>query len=306
MKKLVEAEILYQRGSGEQTRYSFKHALIQDTAYQSLLKSTRQQYHRQIAQVLEERFATIIENQPELLAHHYTEAGLIPQAIPYWQRAGQNAVQRSANVEAASHLTKGLELLAMLPDTSERALQELTLQLALGAPLIATKGYAAQEVEQTYNRALDLCRLLGDTAPLFSVLVGLRVFYAMAGQLGQVYDIGEQLLTLAQNVQEPGLLLEAHLQHGNTLFWAGEFTAAQEHLERAVALYNPAQHRGHATLYGQDTGVASLSHLAQGLWFLGYPDQASQRAEQALARGRECAHSFSLGYAQTSSLSRWF
>ena len=141
LKQLVEAELVYQRGVLPQARYLFKHALIQDTAYQSLLKSTRQQYHQQIAQVLEERFPETEETQPELLAHHYTEAGLIAQAIPYWQQAGQRAIERSANVEAISHLTKGLELLKTLPDTPERAQQELVLQITLGQPLMATKGW---------------------------------------------------------------------------------------------------------------------------------------------------------------------
>ncbi|MBI3245444.1 MAG: AAA family ATPase [Deltaproteobacteria bacterium] len=298
--QLVAAELLYQRGTQPQSTYLFKHALIQDTAYQSLLKSRRHQLHQQIAQVLEERFPETRDTQPELLAHHYTEAGLIAQAIPYWQKAGQRAVERSAYQEAINHLTTGLAVLKPLPDTSERARQELTFQLALGAPLIAIKGYAAQEVEQAYTRALELCGLTEETVQLFPVLVGLRVFYAMAGRIAQAYDIGEQLLTFAQHAQEPGLLLEAHLQHGNTLFWAGEFAAAQEHFDRALALYDPAQHRRHATLYGQDPRVASLTHFAMGLWFLGYPAQALQRAEQALVHGRECAHPFSLAYGQVS------
>src|SRR5262245_29173018 len=129
LSQLVAAELLYQRGVPPQSTYLFKHALIQDTAYQSLLKSRRQQLHRQIAQVLEERFPDTKETQPELLAHHYTEAGLIAQAIPYWQQAGQRAVQRSAYTEAINHLTRGLEVLKMLPDTPERASQELALQL---------------------------------------------------------------------------------------------------------------------------------------------------------------------------------
>src|SRR5262249_12099504 len=137
---LVTAELLYQRGLPPQTRYFFKHALIQETAYLSLLKSTRRQYHQQIAQVLEERFPETAETQPELLAHHYTEAGLIAQAIPYWQKAGQRAAQHSAHAEAISLLTKGLELLQALPDTPERTQQELRLQLALAVPLTTTKG----------------------------------------------------------------------------------------------------------------------------------------------------------------------
>src|SRR5262249_10265240 len=154
LRQLVEAELVYQRGVPPQATYFFKHALIQDTAYQSLLKSTRQQYHKQTAQVLEVRFAEIKETQPELLAHHYTEAGLIAQAIPYWQQAGQRASKRSANLEAISHLSKGLELLKALPDTGEHTQRELTLQITLGTPLMAAKGWTAPEVEKTFSRAL--------------------------------------------------------------------------------------------------------------------------------------------------------
>jgi predicted ATPase len=145
LRQLIDAELLYQRGLPPQVTYLFKHALIQDTAYQSLLKSRRQQYHTKIAQVLEERFPETVETQSELLAHHYTEAGLIAQALPYWQKAGERASQRSANTEAISHLTKGLELLKTLPDTPERAQQELLLQTSLGAVLMAAKGLQSQK-----------------------------------------------------------------------------------------------------------------------------------------------------------------
>src|SRR5262249_51218053 len=151
--QLVEAELLYQRGLPPQTKYVFKHALIQETAYHSVLKSRRQHYHAQIAQVLEERFPQTQETQPELLAHHYTEAGLVAQAVPYWQRAGQRASRRSAHVEAIQHLTKALELLRTLPDTPERTQRELTLQIALGASLLATRGFAAPEAGAAYTRA---------------------------------------------------------------------------------------------------------------------------------------------------------
>ena len=159
--QLVDAELIYQRGVPPHRQYIFKHALIQDAAYQSLLKSRRQQLHQQIAQVLEERFAEIKATQPELLAHHYTEAGLIEQAIPYWQPAGQRAVERSANVEAISHLTKALELLKTLPDTPQRTQQEMDLQTTLGPALMATKGWAAPEVEKAYTRARELCQQIG-------------------------------------------------------------------------------------------------------------------------------------------------
>src|SRR5262245_29141108 len=143
--RLVEAEIVYQRGVPPQATFTFKHALIQDAAYESLLKSTRQQYHRRIAQVLEAQFPEIVTTQPELLAHHYTEAGLCAQALPYWQRAGQHAIERSAYLEAIAHLTKGLEVLATLPDTPERTRHELDVQLALGPALMISKGWAAPE-----------------------------------------------------------------------------------------------------------------------------------------------------------------
>ncbi|MBI3756738.1 MAG: AAA family ATPase, partial [Deltaproteobacteria bacterium] len=197
LKQLVEAELVYQRGLVPQAHYLFKHALIQDTAYQALLKSTRQQYHTKIAQVLEERFPETKETQPELLAHHYTEASLLEQAIPYWQQAGQRAAQRSAYVEAVSHLTKGLELLKTLPDIPERTQQELVLQTTLGPVLIAAKGYTVPEVEQAYTRALELCRQIGETPQIFPVLRGLQIFYLIRAEHKTARELGEQLLTLA-------------------------------------------------------------------------------------------------------------
>ena len=170
--RLVDAELVYQRGLPPRSRYIFKHALIQDAAYQSLLKSTRQQYHQRIAQVLVAQFPEIAETQPELVAHHYTEAGLSAQAMDYWQRAGQQAIERSANLEAVSHLTKGLEVLQTLPETPERIQHELTFHIVLGAPLVATKGYGAAEVKQCYTRAWELARQVGESPQLFPVLVG--------------------------------------------------------------------------------------------------------------------------------------
>src|SRR5262245_14518180 len=167
--QLVDAELVYQRGLPPRSRYLFKHALIQDAAYQSLLKSTRQQYHQRIAQVLEAQFPDTALLQPELVAHHYTEAGLSAQAVLYWQKAGQRAVERSAHLEAVAHLNKGLALLRALPDTPERTQQELVLQTLLGPALIVSKSFAAPEVEQTYTRARALCQQVGDTSQLFPV-----------------------------------------------------------------------------------------------------------------------------------------
>jgi TOMM system kinase/cyclase fusion protein len=301
LERLVHAELLYQRGLLPQATYLFKHALIQDAAYQSLLRSTRQQYHQRIAQVLEAQFAETIETQPELLAHHYTEAGLISQAIPYWQQAGQKAVERSANVEAISHLTKGLEWLKTLPDTPERAQQELTLQIALGVPLTATEGWGAPRMGQAYARARELCQQVGDTPQLCSALIGLWAFYLARSEPRTARELGEQLLRLAQRVQDPALLLEAHVALGNTLVWLGEFAPAHAHLEQGIALYNPQQHRSHIFLYGHDPGAWCLGFAAWALWHLGYPDQALTRSHEALTLAQGASHprilANALGYA---------
>lgn len=292
LRQLVEGELLYQRGLPPQATYVFKHALIQDTAYQALLKSKRQQLHQQIAQVLEERFVETKETQPELLAHHYTEAGLVRQAIPYWQQAGQRAVQRSAHAEAISHLTKGIELLTILPDTPERAQQELTLQVALGSPLMATKGFADPEVEQTYTRAQELCQQVGETPQLFSVLEGLSVFYMVRTEYKATYKLRSQCLTLAQRLQDPVLLLQAHQELGGCLFMLGEFTLALEHFDQAIALYNPQQH---SLLTFRKVYSEGMGAWAQ--WALGYSDRAQKSKHDALILGRELTNLFERAYA---------
>ena len=297
LRQLVEAEFLYQRGLPPQATYRFKHALIQDTAYQSLLKSTRQQYHQRIAQVVETRFPELCATQPEVLAHHYTEASLPVQAISYWQRAGQHAVERSANLEAVAHLTTGLEVLATLPDTPERAQQELVVQTTLGPALLATKGQAAPEVLHAYTRARELCQQVGETPQLFQVLRGLWYFYLHRVELQTARELGEQLLTLAQQVGAPALRLEAHYALGNTLNYLGEFGAAQAHLAQGIALYDPQQHHAHAVRYGQDPGVVCRAYAGVTLWWLGYPDQAVQRSHEALTLAQELSHPWSRAYA---------
>jgi predicted ATPase len=295
--RLVEAELLYQRGVPPQATYTFKHALIQDTAYESLLKSTRQHYHQRIAQVLEAQFPETVEAQPELLAHHYTEAGLAEKAVHYWYHAGQSAIQRSAHAEATAHLTRGLEVLASLPDTAERLQYELALQTTLGPVLMATKGYAAPEVEHTYSRARQLCAQLGETPQLFQVLLGLRFFYQVRGALQSARELGEQLLHLAQQMHSRPYLVQAHAQLGHTLCFRGEFVAAREHVEQAMSLYDAHQHRAHALLSGLDPGVISRCADAWALWPLGYPDQALARAHAALALASALAHPQSVDQA---------
>jgi predicted ATPase len=287
---LVQAELLYQRGVPPRATYRFKHALIQDAAYQSLLKSTRQQYHQRNAQVLEGQFPETAEIQPELLAHHYTEAGLSSQAMIYWQRAGQRALERSAHLEAISHLTKGLEVLKTLPDTPERTRQELDLQTALGPAWIATKGYAALEVEQAYARARALCQQLGEAPQLFSVLFGLRLFYQQRAEFQSARELEEQLFRLAQHVEDPTLLLVSHQALGTSAYWLGELPQARTHLEQGIALYAPKQHHTLAFEAIQNPGVACLAFVGRVLWMMGLPDQALQRSTAALAFAQELAH----------------
>jgi predicted ATPase/class 3 adenylate cyclase len=294
LQQLVAAEFLYQRGLPPQATYRFKHALIQDAAYQSLLRSTRQQHHQRIAQVLEVRFPEICETQPELLAHHYTEAGLTEQAVTYWQRAGERAVERSAQGEAISHLTKGLELVRTLPDTPERIQHELPLQITLGASLMATKGYAALEVEHAYTRARELCQQMGETPQLFSVLRGLWAYYLTRMELHVALELGEQLLRLAQSVQSQSLLVRAHFTLGQTLFHLGEFSTACAHVEDGITLFD-SQRRSVRAM--PDPGLGCLCYAGGVWWMLGYPDQGLKRIHEALTLAREQSHAFSLAFA---------
>lgn len=296
--RLVEAELLYQRGVLPDATYIFKHALIQEAAYHSLLKSRRQQVHQRIAQVLAERFPEIAETQPELLAHHYSEAGLAAQAVEYWQRAGERAIQRSASLEAIAHLTRGLEVLKILPDSPERAEHELLLQVTLGVPLWARMGSAAPEVERVHARALELCRQVGETPHLFSVLRRLGAVYLVRGELRTGLDLHEQCLSLAQRLEDPGLVAQGHFIVGDDLLWFGELVSARAHLEQSLALYDPTRDRARALLrYGCDPGMASLSFLGRVLWHLGYPDQAVKYSNQAIAIAGDVSHPFSQTWA---------
>jgi class 3 adenylate cyclase/tetratricopeptide (TPR) repeat protein len=283
LQQLVAAEFLYQLGLPPQATYRFKHALIQEEAYQSLLRSTRQQHHQRVAQVLAAQFPDTAETQPELVAHHYTAVGLNVHAVPYWQRAGQRASERSAYVDAIAHLTQALALLEPLPDTPERARQELVVQMTLGPVLMAIKGGGAPEVERVYTRARELCERVGEPAELFRVLWGVWFVYNHRGEHRRARELGEELLSLAQRIQDPDLLLEAHHALWAILFFAGELTAARPHLEEGVRLYDPQRHRLHAARYtGHDPGVCCHMLTALSLWLLGYPDQAVASSEVAI------------------------
>jgi class 3 adenylate cyclase/predicted ATPase len=290
--RLVTADLLYQRGLPPQATCTFKHALIQEAAYQSLLKRTRQRYHQQIAQVLEAQFPEAVETQPELVAHHYTEAGLYEQAIGYWHTAGQRVLRRSASMEAIGHLTKGLGLVQMLPDTPTRAQHELDLQMALGLAWIATKGHAAPEVEHAFNRSQKLCQQVGEIPQRFWVLKGLHTFYLNRGAVQTARQLGEQCLSLAQCQHDSTLLLEAHCILGTTLFYCGELASAREHLEQGMTRSGPQPRLTSAFPFH----VMLRSHTAWVLWMLGYPNQALRRGHEALALAQEVPHPYVLAF----------
>jgi class 3 adenylate cyclase/predicted ATPase len=295
--QLLDAGLLYEQRPRPHARYLFKHALIQEVAYQSLLRSVRQQYHQRAAEVLSEKFPETAETHPELVAHHYTEAGLAAQAIPYWQRAGERAVGRSANQEAIGHLTKGLALLSQLPEGPQRVQYELGLQLALGPPLMATRGYSAQDVEKVFGRAHELCRQIGETPQLFNAVRGLRQFYQIRGDTQRAHELGGQLLRLAERVQDTGQLLEAHNAVGGALFWMGDFASAQEHFEQVLRLYDPQKHRAHVSRYGNDPAVVGHSYTAWTLWYLGFTDRSLSHLDRMFAVAREVATPFTMASA---------
>ena len=294
---LQGAELLYEARPVPEPVYAFKHALTQEVAYHSLLRSTRQQYHQQIAEVLVARFADLVETQPEILAHHYTEAGLNEQAIPYWQRAGERAASRSAHREAIAHCTRGLEVLKLLPDTPTRAQHELKLQLTLGEMLLFTKGPGADEVGPVRLRAHELCERVGDDRQRFPVLMGLFGFHGVRGELQAARVFAEQLLRLAQRQHIALHHLRAHFTMGFTLLFLGELVAARASLERAMTFWDLQQHDTRPPHTEQDLVVTCLAHLAMTLGILGYCDQALACAHEALTRAQELSHPYSLAYA---------
>ena len=288
LKELVKSDLIYQRGIPPQATYTFKHALIQETAYQSLLRSTRQQYHQRIAEVLVKRFPETVAAQPELIAHHFIEAGLVEQAIPYCQQAGQFAVERSANKEAIVHLKRGLELIEQLPANTERDRQELNMLMSLGTALIVSKGYTVPEVEMTYRRALELCREIGTTPQVAPLLYALgRHYYLFRAEYQTTHEIGEQLYSMAQKQNDPSILGMAHTVLGGVSFWVGKFAASREHTEQGLALFDSYKQKAYDFRYAQDTRIVCLCYRIWSLWHLGLPDMALKALSEMESLSRE-------------------
>lgn len=294
LERLQQSEFLYETRSGTAPGCVFKHALTRDVAYQSLLHSTRQGLHEKTARLIEQHFSDSVFGQPEVLAHHYTEAGVYREAVACWQQAGRRAYERSAMPEAMHYARKGLEVLRALPADDQRDRLELRLLLTLGPALMAARGYADPQVYETWTRARVLCERIGNRPALFKALIGLWNYHWVSGQLAQAITTARELLKLARADREPARLMRAHAALGEILFHTGQLREAGEHLEHGVAGHHGLIHHSHAT---DAPGVACLCYSAWALWHLGHPEQALERARQALALAREMAHPFSLAIA---------
>jgi class 3 adenylate cyclase/predicted ATPase len=289
--RLTDAGLLFCRGNPPHSSYVFKHALVQDAAYATLLRARRQQLHAAIAAALKAEFPEIVAAQPELLAHHYTEAALTHQAIENWLRAGEHANERSANPEAIAHLTRGLKLLEDLPESSQRDEKELAFQVALLTPLFAAR-FGSAEGERAARMAMELSRTMGgaDQRPLVRALFGLSLNYSARGKIRIGREVAEQMLAVAERLQEPEPLAYAHNLMGNTLFWLAKFGTARMHLEKGIALYQPEWSRSLVFRFGFNCASTSHFFLGRVLWHLGYPDQALASAEQAVAIAEAASH----------------
>ena len=303
LRRLVEAGLVFQRGVPPAAEYLFKHALVQDTAYSTLLRGPRQALHRRIAEALEQRFPEFVETRPEILAHHFGEAAMADKAIIYWHLAGKSTAAKSALHEAIAQLRRGLTLLDGLPETRERKQLELDIHVTLVSALRAGKGFADPEVVAALERAN---RLVTETAsvgspPHFSVLFGLWSYHQNAGPLAAALEHATNFLSFAQSQTSSGPLLMGHRTLSMSLMFSGsDYCAALEHAETAASLYRPDEHRDSALHYGVDIGVSVFAMLPWVLWHRGYPDQSARAADRALAYSRE------LGHAHTLSQAFWF
>jgi class 3 adenylate cyclase/predicted ATPase len=299
LERLAAAELIFRRGTPPAAIYSFKHALVRDAAYESLLRSRRRNVHARVAAALEEQCVDAAAAEPEVLAYHCAQAGLFEKAVDYRYLAGQQAIARSAMAEAVVQLGHGIETLAGFPDESERRGRELDLQIALGGALIAAMGYSADQTGRAFARARELGEEAGDVHRLMPVLNGQMLFHLERNQYQSAFDIATRMLELAQvDAQgDPALLIPAHRALSLTSYELRRFAAARDHADQVLALYEPDRHRALASLYAFDQRIVALGYLAVALFVLGYPDRAHQRSEQQLVEARELGHSNTLAQA---------
>jgi predicted ATPase len=298
LERLAEADILLVQGVPPDSDYRFKHALIQDAAYENLLKSRRQVLHRRIGETLRDSVTATAAVEPELLAHHFTQAGLTEAAIEWWGKAGQRSLERSALAEAVEHFMRALDQIATLPATPAQRREQIKLQVALITPLEHVKGFAAPETKAAEERArllIEQAEALGeppeDPLLLFSLLYGSWAANAVAFNGDVARTLAAQFLALAEKRGTTAPLLVAHRLVGTSLLLTGDIAEGRAHLDRAIALYGPAEHRPLATRFGQDQRVSALSYRSLALWLLGYPEAALGDSDQAL---RDAARSIKL------------
>ncbi len=292
LSELQLAEFIYEQPAVGDTEYIFKHALTQEVSYNSLLIERRKQLHERTGVALEALFAGQLEDHLDELAHHYSRSANIDKAVEYLERAGNQAMQRSAYRDAVDGLSGAINLLQKLPDNPERTRRELLLQLDLGPALITVKGWAAPEVGQVHTRARELCAQLGDPPEeFFPALYGLWLKHLTGDELPRAYELAKEFLCRAERSGDPALLLYARYMVGNTLYWMGKFPAAREHLETAITYYDPERHRTLALRFeGYDAQLINLLLLSWVLWELGYPERAIKRSNEAWALAERLAN----------------
>jgi predicted ATPase/DNA-binding SARP family transcriptional activator len=277
--------------------YRFRHNLFQKHLYNRLNSVERSYLHETVGKTLEALYGEQRNEIAIQLAHHFSQAGIAEKAIDYLQEAGDEAKRISANVESINHFTNGLDLIQKIAKGSKRNQKELELQLSMGVALIAAKGYADQDVESAFTRAHKLCHQIGETSKSFSAILGLWSYYTVRARHKTALELAEELLEMAQGADEPALLLEAHRALGTTCFYLGEVERSRALIEQGLAIYDPEAHREHKYLYGEDPGVSCLIHLALALFFLGYPDQALERTQDAIALAEDTSHPYTMAYA---------
>jgi tetratricopeptide (TPR) repeat protein len=293
--RLAAAGLLFCRGVAPQSSYLFKHALVQDAAYGTLLRGRRQELHGRVAAALERHFADLAERQPELLAHHLTAAGDTERAVDQWLKAGQHAAARSTPIEAIGHFERGLTALVALPEGPARDGRELELQLARGLSLFTAEGFSAVGAAQAYTRARELAEQRGNPHQQFTAVYGLWQSANGAGRIRDCRRLSDRLLQLTAGKAVDGLHLQAHHSAWATCLFAGDPATAREHCEAGRRLYDPERHRSHRLLYGgHDPGVCAGSIGAMGNWLLGYPEKGLVIGSEALALAERLAHPFSL------------
>ena len=290
--KLVAAEILFRNRNDLSANYIFKHALLQDAAYKSMLTKKRQSCHQQIAEAIERGFQDIVNTQPALLAHHFTEAGVTDLAIQYWLKAGQISQSQSANIAAIRHFERGLELTMSLPKSPSRDLLELNLKLPLSGLLMAIKGYAAPEVEPIQNRCIEIARGVGDDSLLFTVLIANWEWLFIRGRHEESFVRCPEVIQLAQELNRPGMKSEAHWCQNCTSFYSGDFESTRRHALIGAENYDRTACIEYAKVTQQNSGPLNLAYLGMAQWQLGYADQAFQSLHLALEMAMELKHPF--------------